>query len=180
MKIALLVDYYTPFTPGGSEWSVYYLAKQLKLQRVESLIITPNYGAKAEELIDDIKVLRFLIFKKPKDNRSVINPIWQNNFLFFIWSAYYIYQKGREEKIDVFHVNGKFLIPGTWIAARMLHKPVVVTIRDKQLLCSYGRCLFGQNRYKVCDFWEYLTVDMIWFYKNYVKKKNLYTFIYLI
>ena len=89
-KIAFIVDYYSPFTPGGSEWSVYYLAEQLKQNKVESIIITPNYGAKNEEIIDGIKVIRFPIFKKPKDNRSVINPIWQNNPLFFLWSAFWI------------------------------------------------------------------------------------------
>ena len=95
MKIAYLVDYYYPFTPGGSEWSIYYLAKQLSQKNIDCLIITPNYGAKDEEIIDGIRVIRIPILNKLKNSRSVINPIGQNNPLFFLWSGYVLRRQAR-------------------------------------------------------------------------------------
>lgn len=180
MKILFVVDYFTPFNPGGSEWSIYYLAQGLKNRGIESIVITPNYGSKQEDVIDGIKVFRFPGKIKIKDKRSTINPIWQNNPLFFLWSSYWIVKLVTREKIDILHVQGKFTIPGAYIAAKLTGKKIIVTIRDKQLLCSLGRCFFEENRYKACGWKEYLTKDLPWFYKNYVKQKMLYRVLYIL
>src|SRR3989344_2318855 len=108
MKILLVSDYFYPFTPGGSEWSVYELARALKKNNVEVVIATLNYGAKTKDVYRKVKVIR---------------------------------------------------------------------IRDKQILCSIGKCFFDPNRLKACSFWEYLTSDFLWFYANYVSK-NLFAVFY--
>ena len=181
MKVLLLTDYFYPFTPGGAEWSVYELAKSLKKRGIQPVVVTLNYGAESEELYDGLKIVRIPFFKKLTQLRKVVNPIWQNNPLFFITSAYYLIKVIQKEKPDLLHIHGKFLIPGAVIAGFITRKPVVVTIRDKQILCSYGKCFFEKGRYKACDWREYLTVDLGWYYQNYVKDKNiiklLYTFI---
>ncbi len=178
MKIGLVTDYYTPFTPGGSEWSVYYLSQSLLANNVENIILTPNYGSLAYENIDGVMVKRFPMYKKAKDTRSVINPIWQNNLFFFLWSSWWLIKIINEEKLDLLHVHGKFLIPGAVIAGKILRKPVIVTIRDKQLICSYGRCFFQKNRFNGCSFLEYLIKDLPWYYQHYVVHKNFFIFIY--
>ncbi len=178
MKIALLADYYAPFNPGGSEWSVFYLAKSLKEKNIESVILTPNYGAVDEEVVSGIRVIRLPMYKKTKLTRSVINPIWQNNPFFFIWSAFWISKVVNKDKLDVLHVQGKFLIPGAVIAGKITRTPVVVTIRDKQLICSYGKCFYEKGRYKSCGWIEYLTSDFSWYFNHYVINKNLYNLLY--
>ena len=71
MKIILISDYFYPFTPGGSEWSVYELAKALSKNRVESLVLSINYGAKRRDEYKGIRIERIPFFKKIKDSRSV-------------------------------------------------------------------------------------------------------------
>src|SRR5437868_5641348 len=98
MKILYAVDYYYPFTPGGSEWSVYYLAKSLQERNVGIKIITPNYGDKPQDIVNGIKVTRFGNPIKSSNKRRVINPIWQNNPIFFLWSSFSIYKIIKKEK----------------------------------------------------------------------------------
>src|SRR5579884_1201625 len=178
MKVLFLVDYYPPFNPGGSEWSTHYLADALRKKGVNAIVLTPNYGAPGREKVKGIEVIRFNTPFRVKDNRSVINPVFQNNTLFFVWSAIAITKNAFFQKVDILQVNGKYLIPGAYLASRILHKSLIVSIRDKQLLCSYGKCFFIKGRYKRCGWLEYLSTDLGWFYKNYVRHKNIRTLIY--
>lgn len=174
VKIALVTDYFYPFTPGGAEWSVYDLAKSLKVRGVESSVITINYGAKSNESFNGLNIVRIPFLKKLNKNRSVVNPIWQNNPFFFITSAISLNKLIRLERIDLIHVNGKFLIPAAIIVGFLSKKPVLVTIRDKQILCPIGKCFFNSNRHKRCGFFEYLTSDIPWFIKNYVSNNPIH------
>src|SRR5690349_9121616 len=116
MKVGFITDYYPPFNPGGSEWSVNYLGQELKKENIEVVVITPNYGASNFEVINNLDVFRFPSFKTLKNNRSVINPIWQDNPIFFLWSGWFIYKLIKNQKIDIIHVHGKFTIPGSLLA----------------------------------------------------------------
>lgn len=167
MRVLLLTDYFYPFTPGGSEWSVYELAKALVKNRVDAQVVSINYGADSTGKYKGIKVLRIPFFKKVSGPRSVVNPIWQNNPVFSIISAYSLIKIIRAENPDIIHVHGKFLIPSAVISGFITNKPVIVTIRDKQILCPIGKCFFDPKRFKACNFWECLTVDFPWFAKNY-------------
>ena len=178
MKVLLVSDYFYPFTPGGSEWSVYELARALKANQVESIVATLNYGAEPSAGYHGIKILRIPSLKKLKHTRSVVNPIWQNNPIFFVTSAVHLIKVVRKENPDIIHVHGKFLIPAGIITGLITKKPVIVSIRDKQLLCSLGKCFFNKNRMRACNFIEYLTSDFPWFYKNYVTNKNLTSLVY--
>lgn len=177
MKIFLITDYFYPFTPGGSEWSVYELAKALIQAKVDTQIVTINYGADSQEEYRGLKIQRIPFLKKLKDSRSVVSPIWQNNPIFFITSAYFLIKLIRAENPDIIHVHGKFLIPGAVIAGLITNKPVVATIRDKQILCPIGKCFFNQKHFNACTFWQYLTEDFPWFAKNYLGR-NLFAIVY--
>lgn len=178
MKVMLLVDYFMPFNPGGTEWSVYYLAQSFKKHLIKPLIVTLNYGASEKEVYKGVGIVRMPFFKKLHQTRMVVNPIWQNNPIFFITSAMYLIKVVKKENPDVIHVHGKFLIPAAVIAGFITRKPVVISIRDKQLLCSLGKCFFSKNRFKACNFWQYLTSDFPWFWQNYVTNKNLVSLVY--
>ncbi|OGD93673.1 hypothetical protein A2697_01655 [Candidatus Curtissbacteria bacterium RIFCSPHIGHO2_01_FULL_41_44] len=177
MKILLVSDYFYPFTPGGSEWSVYELARALKKNNVEVVIATLNYGAKTKDVYRKVKVIRIPFLKKLQSSRSVVNPIWQNNPFFFISSAYHLFRIVKSENPNIIHIHGKFLIPASIIVGFLSRKPTIITSRDKQILCSIGKCFFDPNRLKACSFWEYLTSDFLWFYANYVSK-NLFALFY--
>lgn len=179
MKIFFVTDYFYPFTPGGAEWSVYELAASLKKKKVQPIIVSLNYGAARQGFYKGLKIERLPFYKKVTDKQRVISPIWQNNPIFFMTSAISLMKLIRKEKPEVIHVNGKFLIPAAVIAGFISNIPVVITLRDKQILCSIGKCFFDKSRLKACNFWQYLTEDLPWFWANYVKNKNLLTLAYI-
>ncbi len=148
MKVFLVSDYFYPFTPGGSEWSVYELAKSLKRKKINPVVVSLNYGARGNEIFMGIEVIRLPFFKKLSNSRKVVNPFWQNNPIFLLTSSLNMFKSIKKENPSIIHVNGKFLIPASIIAGFLLRKPVVVTIRDKQLLCPIGKCFFEKNRLK--------------------------------
>ncbi|GEM_PF-1759353 len=178
MKVILVSDYFYPFTPGGAEWSVYELGKSLKKKGINPVIVTLNYGAEPSEVYDGLQIVRIPFFKKLTQTRQVVNPIWQNNPIFFLVSSYQLLKLIKQEKPKIIHVHGKFLIPAALIAGFLSKTPVIVTIRDKQMLCPLGKCFFEKNRTKACNFFEYLMKDFPWFYRNYVEEKNVANFLH--
>lgn len=173
MKVLLVSDYFYPFTPGGSEWSVYELAQALKLNHVDSQVLTLNYGALETEVYQGVRITRIPFSKKITNSRRVVSPIWQNNPLFWITSAFHLIKSIQSIKPDIIHVHGKFLTPAAIISGWVCQKPVIVTVRDKQFLCSIGKCFFDPQRTKACSLWEYLTSDLPWFFNNYVSKNPI-------
>lgn len=179
MKVIQLSDYFFPFTPGGSEWSVFELSKALSKAKIDSIVVTLNYGAKNQEIIEGVKVIRMPFFKKLKDKRSVVNPFWQNNPVFMILSTIQFLKVVKKQKPDLLHVHGKYLIPAAIICGLITKKPVVVTSRDKQILCSIGKCFFDSERKTACSIWEYITVEIPWFYRNYAKDSSYLKKVYI-
>lgn len=180
MKVLLGADYFPPFNPGGSEWSVYYLSLQLTVRSVSNIVVTPNYGTKKRDNINGVEVIRFPALVQLNNFRKIVSPIWQNNPIFFIWSGYHMYKISKAENVDLIHINGKYLIPAGYIASKLLKIPLVVSIRDKHLICNFGKCLFDKKRIEGCSFWEYLIVDTPWYYRNYVESKNIKSLIFTI
>ena len=133
MKVFLLSDYFYPFNPGGSEWSVYELGQSLKKEGLTPLIVTLNYGAAEEENYHGMKILRLPFYKKLKSQRQVVNPIWQNNPIFFLTSAFHLIKAIRNENPDLLHVHGKFLIPPAIIASFITKKPPVAEMIKKAI-----------------------------------------------
>ena len=84
MKIAMATEYFWPYDIGGSEWSTYYLAKELVNKGFEVIVITPNYGTKEVEIFENIKIIRFPFYKKIKDNKQ-ISPYWHTGFPWFLF-----------------------------------------------------------------------------------------------
>lgn len=179
MKVLLVSDYFYPFTPGGAEWSVYELAQAFKNKGVEAIIATLNYGAAQRETYKGVEVIRLPFAKKLNGSRKVINPFWQSNPIFWVTSTYHLIKVIRREKPDIVHIHGKFLIPGAIISGFITRRPVVVTIRDKQLLCPIGKCFFEKDRTRACSLDEYIFTEIPWFFKNYHKSRNPLKFIYI-
>ncbi|MCR4324829.1 MAG: glycosyltransferase family 4 protein [Candidatus Curtissbacteria bacterium] len=175
MKTAFLIEHFIPFATGGSEWSTYYLAKDLNKLGHDITIITPNFGSKPFERMGGVKIKRFPIYKKIKTKDSIPGNFFFTNPLWIVWSMYYTFTFLKNENFDIIHVNGKYMLPPTRLANIFLHLPLVVTIRDYQVICNYGLCLWrGQ---KACNLKDYFFDDFKKYYSNYVTNKNVTIFL---
>ena len=170
MKIAFVIEYFRPMGAGGSGWSTYYLAKDLAANNQEVVVLTPYYGAKKTEFDDGIRILRFPFYLKLKNfnqlpgNFALTNPFW------ILWTVINLFLLIRKENPDVIHVQGKYSVPPAVIANLFFKKPLVATIRDYQLICNYGFCLYRGN--KACNIFEYFSHDFTYYLKNYLKFPN--------
>lgn len=172
----MLVEYYHPFDRGGSEWSTHDLSVGLIKKGQKVLIITPNYGTKKREINDGIEIVRFPFYKKLGKKSKFLTPFWTNNLFWFLYSAYHIYKITKEENIDIIHVQSRNFIVGACLASIFIKKPLVLTLRDYQTLCSFGFCLLKKT--KSCNIIDYFSEDFPFFLKNYVQNYNALFFIF--
>lgn len=170
MKVAFIIESFLPFAPGGSEWSTFYHAKGLVAQGIDVVVITPNLGATEKELIDKIRILRFPFYLKQKDRDRLAGNFAYTNPLWILWASIFYFIYLMKEKPDVIHVHGKYSIIPAKIANLFMGKPLLATIRDYQLICNYGFCLYRGN--KACNIIEYFSYDLTYYLKNYLKFPN--------
>src|SRR3990167_5422294 len=171
MKILMPTEYFWPHDFGGSEWSTYYLAKELIKNGHQVIIVTPNYGTKSEEFFEKIKIVRFPFFKKIK-NKSPVSPYWHTGLPWLIVSTFYLIKICKRESADIIHVQGKYFSPAAYFAKLILKIPAVLTVRDYQLICNYGFCIWGKTR--ACSLLEYFTKDFTFYTKNYLKTPSFF------
>lgn len=170
MKIAFVIEYFFPFDKGGSEWSTYYLAKDLVKKGYEVTIITPNYGSKKEEVLDGIKLVRTPFYKKFKNFNTIPGNFFFTNPLFIIWNTIVFYFYLQREKPEVINIHGKYSVPPARLANLFLRLPLTATIRDYIVICNYGICLTKSNR--SCNIKDYFRKDFSIYYSLYVTNKN--------
>ena len=167
MKIAFLVEYFTPFIFGGSELSSYYLAKGISRKDVSIKVIAPNFkSARNREKINNFEIIRYEFPKKITDGKPVA-PFWHTSLLLSLYRTIAIYKICKNEKIDLIHIQEKYLLVAGFIVSKLLGKPLVFTSRDYRVLCNYGFCIKKNRRYKSCNIFEYWTQDFVYFVKNY-------------
>lgn len=178
MKILFLVKFYQPFDRGGSEWSTHDLAKLLVKKGHKVSILTPNYGAQPNQIIERVNICRLPFITKLKNPKEQITPWWTNNLFWFIYSTFYIWWFVIKNKPDIIHIHSSEFIPAAVIASKINKKKSVVTIRDYQILCNLGFCLWHKDL--ACqNITEYLKKDFYFFYKNYSDRKSPLNYIYL-
>lgn len=162
-------EYFWPYDLGGSEWSTYYLAREIIKNGHQVIIVTPNYGAKDEEFMDGMKIVRFPFFKKIKNN-APISPYWHTGLLWLILSTFYLIKICRKEAVDIIHVQGKYYSPAAFFTKLLLRIPAILTVRDYQLICNYGFCIWEKT--KACNWYEYFKKDFSFYIKNYLKNPS--------
>ncbi len=146
MKICLVNDYFPPFAPGGAEWSVEALARELARAGHEVTVATPNYGAASRESRDGFTVARFPFPVKLAPGRRTVSAKWLANPVFYLYAAAAVRRIARGARAQVIHVQSKHLLIPAALAGRALGVPVVLTIRDGGLIDAAPMCLHYGDR----------------------------------
>lgn len=172
IKVLFVNEYFPPYAPGGGEWSTYYLANDLSNKKLANVIVmTPDYGDRVFKEKRNFKLTKFPFYKKINGDNKILPSLYHTNLIWFLWEAFYIIKIAKKFQIDVLHVHGKYSIPAARIANLFLRKPILITIRDYQIICNYGFCLF--NKDISCNLKEYFTSDFVSYYNYFVKSRNL-------
>jgi glycosyltransferase involved in cell wall biosynthesis len=145
MRILFATEYYHPFAPGGTAWSLELLAQALRHRGEPVAVVTPNYGAPAREEINGVPVFRFPFWRRLPPGgtlapvRDHVNPLFH-----FLLARALVSVAGRFGA-DVLHAQEKHALVGTYLAARWLGTPVFLSLRDFGLICPVTTCLLGQT-----------------------------------
>jgi len=146
MRVVFATEYYHPWVPGGSPWSIRLLARELRRRGVDVVIVTPNYGgAPAREEIDGVPVRRFPVRRRLPPGPSLAPVRDHVNPLFHLRFARAVVSAARELGADVLHAQEKHALVGTFLAGRWLRRPVFVTLRDFGLICPITTCLLSHT-----------------------------------
>jgi glycosyltransferase involved in cell wall biosynthesis len=101
------------------------------------------------------------LWKKNRPGQS-LSPLWFNNPVYYLYSAWQILTHGQ---FDLLHVHGKYILPGAVIAGWLTGKPVIVTVRDFKFLCPLALCFTHQQ--EKCSFNYYLNQEIDEYQKRY-------------
>ena len=146
MRILFATEYYQPFTPGGTPWSLALLARELGRRGEQVAVVTPNYGAPAREEVDGVPVFRFPFWRKLPPGPSLAPPRDHVNPLFHLLFARALVSAARSFGADVLHAQEKHALVGAFLAGRWLGKPVFLSLRDFGLICPITTCLLSHTR----------------------------------
>lgn len=146
MKIVFATEYYHPFTPGGTPWSLALLARALRDRGHEVAVVTPSYGAPLEETIDGVAVSRFPVRRRLAPGPSLA-PARDFASPWFHWRmARAVARAARRIGADVVHAQEKHALVGAFFAARRLRRPIFLSLRDYGLICPITTCLLDGAR----------------------------------
>ncbi len=145
MKILFLNEYAPSRAVSGAEFSMMALAEGLRLSGQTVSILTPEW-------------------KKNQPGEG-LSPLWFNNPIYFIYSAWQIFRAVKKYRTDLIHVHGKYILPGAVIAGWLTRKPVVATMRDFKFLCPLALCFTHQQ--KKCGFSYYINKEIPEYHQRY-------------
>lgn len=140
LTILFATEYYPPFAPGGAEWSSTAMAAALGRHGCRVVVVTPNYGDRPLEQRDGVTVYRVPFPVKLRPGQREVRWLVHRNPFFYLYLAWHLRRIARREGVEVIHAQGKGTLVPAWLAARLLGRPVFVTVRDVGLLCPLGMC----------------------------------------
>lgn len=171
----MAAEFFYPYAYGGSEWSIYTLAKALIQKGHAVTVLTPNYGTQHETSWEKIDIVRMpFFFRLRRYKRADISPFWFTNVVWWITSFIHLLMIVKKRNIDVVHVQGKFFLPAAYFVKLLTGIPVIVTLRDYQVLCPFGFCLVPQRKYKACGFKDLILKDFPHHLNAYSSSSSLF------
>jgi len=141
MKVVFASEYYHPWAPGGTAWSLELLARALIARGHEVTVVTPNYGAAAREEVNGVPVVRFPFWRRLRPGAGLAPVRDHVNPLFHLLFARALVSAARRAGADVLHAQEKHALVGAFLAGRWLRKPVFLSLRDFGLICPITTCL---------------------------------------
>jgi len=145
MKILFATEYYPPFAPGGSPWSIKLLAEALADRGHGVTVVTPGWGGSGRHDGVGPRVVRFPVGRRLPagatlaPTRSLVGP----RFHLSLYRA--LVDEARRHGADVIHAQDKHALVGSYLAARRLGRPVFLTLRDAGLICPIATCLLSHE-----------------------------------
>src|SRR5439155_9910042 len=133
-------EYYSPFTPGGSPWSIRLLAEALAARGHAVTVVTPNYGAASREVIGGVSVVRFPFWRHlaPGPFLATTRDLVSLRFHWRVFRA--AAAEALRWGADVIHAQDKHSLAGSFFAARAVRRPVLLPLRDTGLICPIATC----------------------------------------
>lgn len=124
-----------------------------------------------EEIKDGYKILRYsfpvhIVRHKP------LSQFFHNSLFLSLWRAIFIIKIIKKEKIDILHVQEKYLLISGVLAKMFTGKKLIITIRDYQLLCPLGFCIKKERGYKTCSLREFFQNDIPYYFNNYLLRSD--------
>ena len=141
MKVVFATEYYHPWAPGGTAWSLELLARALIARGHAVTVVTPNYGAAAREDVRGVPVIRFPVRRRLRPGgelaplRDHVSPLFHLRF------ARALVATMRETGADLVHAQEKHALVGAFLAGHWLRRPVYLSLRDFGLICPITTCL---------------------------------------
>lgn len=155
MNLVFATEYYPPFAPGGSPWSISLLATELARRGHRVSVVTPNYGAAAREEIGGVTVTRFPYWRRLDAGARLARTADLVSPRFHWALSRAIVAEARRIDADVVHAQDKHALVGAFVAARRLRRPVFLTLRDTGLVCPIATCLLTHARVPAdCSAWK--------------------------
>ena len=145
MKVVFATEYYHPWTPGGTAWSLELLARALIACGHGVTVVTPNYGAQPREEVNGVPVVRFPFWRRLRPGAGLCPVRDHVNPLFHLLFARALVSAARRPGADVLHAQEKHALVGTFLAGRWLRKPVFLSLRDFGLICPIATCLLRHS-----------------------------------
>ena len=145
MKILFATEYYPPFAPGGSPWSIQLLAEALAGRGHAVTVVTPGWGGSGRQDGGGPGVVRFPVRRRLAEGatlaptRSLVGP------RFHLSLCRALIAEARRHGADVIHAQDKHALVGSYLAARRLGLPVFLTLRDVGLICPIATCLLSHE-----------------------------------
>ena len=145
MRILFATEYYSPFTPGGSPWSIRLLAEALAARGHQVSVVTPNYGAAAREEVGGVAVVRFPFWHRldPGPTMAPTRALASPRFHWRLARA--VRAEAHRIGAEVIHAQDKHALVGAFFAGRTLRRPVFLTLRDTGLICPIATCLLSHD-----------------------------------
>ncbi len=145
MRVLFTTEYYPPFAPGGSPWSIRLLAEALAHRGHAVTVVTPNYGAAEREQVGGVSVVRFPFWRRldPGPSMARVRDLVSPRFHLRLFGA--VKAEARRSGAEVIHAQDKHALVGSFFAARAVGRPIFLTLRDTGLICPIVTCLLAHE-----------------------------------
>ncbi len=173
LKILMLAEYFPPYDRGGSEWSVFYLAKELVAKKHQVEIFTPNFGTERFEILQGIHIYRFPFYKHLETTSENITPLYFSNPFWFTLTFIFLLIRIIKYHPTHIHIQGKYFLPVAVIIGKICNIPIITTIRDYIILCPYGFCITKNTNYMACNLINLYRYDLPIFLSKYISLPSI-------